>query len=252
MDYWRAASGTGRSAAQGGGRGQAGKVTARDREILRWLARHRFAMAWQVREAFGVSRRVAYRRLARLEELGLVEHEWVLHGEPGVYLATRAGTEVGALDLPPATVDLRSYRHALALVSLSIELAPQVAQVVTEREIRQADSGKQRRADLEYAVSLGGGGGEGDVLRLHIPDLVLVHHDGQKEAIEVELSQKANRRLRMIIGGVLRARHLERGVTYYTPQPTVRRVVETAAREQDAHDVVRVREWSPPEEGSQP
>lgn len=190
-----------------------------------------------------LSARVAYRRLAQMQELGLLRHQKVFHGEPGVYLPTRAGMRVAGVELPSSTVDLGTYRHSVALVSLGLDLGPEADALVTEREIRQADGGVRERADLRYAVHLGSDGA-----RLHIPDLVLVHGDGELEAVELELTPKRTRRLRSIIRAFVRARHLRRGVTYYTPKDNVARLVRGVARELDAEDLVNVRSWEPPEE----
>lgn len=223
-------------------------VTARDQEILGWLARYRFATAGQVQRGWGLEWRKAYRRLARLQQLGLVNHHKVLHGEPGVYIPTRSGMRLAEVELPPSTVDLGTYRHSVALVSLALELEPEVAALVSEREIRQADGGVRKRADLRYAVSLDSGETPHEVGRLHIPDLVQVHDDGELEAVELELTPKRTRRLRSIIRAFVRARHLRRGVTYYTPKDNVARLVRGVARELEADDVVTVRSWEPPEE----
>lgn len=237
-----------RKQANGGQGGRPATVTVRDQAILGWLARNRFATARQVQRGWELSKRMAYRRLARMQELGLLQHRKVFHGEPGVYLPTRAGLRVAGVDLPSSTVDLATYRHSVALVSLGLDLEPEADALVTEREIRHADGGVRERADLRYAVHLSGDGTSHHGTRLHIPDLVLVHDDGELEAVELELTPKRTRRLRSIIRAFVRARHLRRGVTYYTPKDNVARLVRGVARELEAEDVVTVRSWEPPEE----
>ncbi|QBI20230.1 hypothetical protein ER308_12075 [Egibacter rhizosphaerae] len=190
--------------------------------------------------------RVAYRRLAKLRQLGLVGHRHVLHGAPGVFFATRAGLRMTGVDLTAATVDLRTYRHSLALVSLAIDLEADAEALWTEREIRRADGSAQSRGELQYAVALADRSGASPRPHLHIPDLVLRHPDGELEAVELELTAKRTRRLRGILRAFVRSRHLQRGVTYYTPTPTVGRLVERVARELDATHLVRVVGWSPP------
>ncbi len=97
-------------------------MTARDKEIVRWIGRLRMASAAQVAERFGLGRAVTYARLGGLVRLGLLEHARVFHGAPGVYLATRAGLAAVDLELPPARIDLRTYAHDLELSSLVSEL----------------------------------------------------------------------------------------------------------------------------------
>jgi hypothetical protein len=67
------------------------------------------AIAAQVAERFGLGRAVSYARLSGLVRLGLLDHCRIFHGEPGVYVATRAGLSIVDLELPPARVDIRTY-----------------------------------------------------------------------------------------------------------------------------------------------
>jgi hypothetical protein len=116
-------------------------VTARDREIVRWIGRLRMATAAQVAERFRLGRAVSYARLSGLVRHGLLTHVRLFHGEPGVYVATRAGLSIVDLELPPARVDIRTYAHDLDLSSLVVELEREFGpeRVSTERETRAAD-----------------------------------------------------------------------------------------------------------------
>ena len=118
------------------------RVTARDREIVRWIGRLRMATAGQVADRFELGRAVSYARLSGLVRLGLLEHARIFHAAPGVYLATRAGLASVDLALPPARVDLRTYDHDLELSELVAELEREfgAARIVTEREMRGADN----------------------------------------------------------------------------------------------------------------
>jgi hypothetical protein len=58
----------------GGGLPRGFRVTARDREIVRWIGRLRIATAAQVGERFVLGRAVCYARLSGLVRLGLLTH----------------------------------------------------------------------------------------------------------------------------------------------------------------------------------
>lgn len=217
-------------------------VTERDQALLAWLARHRFATAGQIERAFGMHRRAVYTRLKKLGELGLVEHQRWWHRGPGIYLVTRDGMHVGDVDLPKVRVDVRTYWHTLAAVDLAIELAPR--SVVSEREIRAVDNAATETRELRYCPSVGRGAGG---LRLHVPDLAVTSDESNRpHAYEVELTAKRTKRLRQILQGYVRARHLA-GVTYVSPSTQIIRAVERVARELNATDMIGAQLWQPTE-----
>lgn len=136
------------------------RVTERDRAIVRWIGRLRMVNATQVAERFGLGRAVAYCRLGGLVRLGLLDHQRIFHGAPGVYLASKAGLVTVGLQLPPARVDLRTYDHDLELSQLVIQLEREFgrAAVVTEREMRARDTaaGTGPADNPVFAVPLAG------------------------------------------------------------------------------------------------
>lgn len=71
-------------------------ITNRDRDVIDWIARVGAVQADHVMFRFGMGRTVTYRRLAALESSGLVKRSRVLHGEPGLITATRAGLRLCA------------------------------------------------------------------------------------------------------------------------------------------------------------
>lgn len=180
-------------------------VTERDREIVGWVGRQRIVAAVQVQDRFGLGRAVAYARLAALLERGLLCHERVFHGVPGVYLATRSGLRLAGSGLPPARVDVRTYEHDLEAAALCVELEREfgVGRVVTERELRAVDSGGERP---RFGARLGAGQHAG---RLHFPDLAVERFDGNRVlAVELERTPKRSRRLETIVRAYLGARHI--------------------------------------------
>jgi len=189
------------------------RLTGRDRDVLRFVTRHGFATAEQVgahsfsswrnkRLELDVSMTMVYRRLKKLVEADLLKHEYVLHGSPGVYLATRRCADLVDDGVPPAKVDLKSFDHDLAVVDLALALGTPDAQTdwITEREIRSKAVSEAR----------GGGGRISRSGRLgRAPDGLLVGRMGERWAVELEISGKDNARYLDIFRGYV-SRHRER------------------------------------------
>ena len=72
-------------------------LTARDRELVAWIGRFGAVEADQVMGWFGVGRTAAYRRLRACVDAELVPRVRVLHGEPGLYVASAVN---GSLSRP--------------------------------------------------------------------------------------------------------------------------------------------------------
>jgi hypothetical protein len=179
-----------------------GRITDRDLEIVRWLARMRFAAGAQIARAFGMSPRMVYRRCHLLCAAGCCRHERVLADAPGVYLATASGCGLAQspLSAGPARVDLLNFRHDLALVSLSLDLlSTPGARWRSERELRQAMTGR-----------------DGVGRAVHVPDGVLLGPDGGRTAIELDLTPKTSRRLSTILRFYSRSRDYD-AVRYFLP-----------------------------------
>src|SRR4051812_49777290 len=89
-----------------------------------------------------MGRTAAYRRLRTCVEAELLAHVRVLHGEPGLYVATRAGlTWAGLGGFEPCRVSIALVRHVQASARAAVVLAvgePEMG-VVHEREIRAAE-----------------------------------------------------------------------------------------------------------------
>jgi hypothetical protein len=209
------------------------QVTDRDLAIVRWIARQRFAEARQIGRRFAMDGRHTYRRLRGLATCGLLAHEWVLHGRPGVYLATRDGLSSVELALPPARVDLRTYVHDLGTAALAIELEREFGAdaIVTERELRSIDTAAQ---EPRYAVMRGH---QTTRRGLHFPDLAIEQPDSRPLAIELELTAKGRGRLDQIVAAYVRGRHIA-AVRYYAAPaalPAVQRAVSRAGADQLIH-----------------
>jgi hypothetical protein len=171
--------------------------------------------------------RNCYRRLRGLVELGMLEHERVLHARPGVYTATTDGLYAAGLRLPRARIDLRTYAHDVAAVWVAVALEREFGPdaVVTERELRSHDNGG--RVDRpRYAVRLGA---QRTRRGLHFPDLAVEREGANPIAVEVELTAKGRTRLDQIVAAYVRARHIA-GVRYYAAPAALVAVERAVAR----------------------
>jgi hypothetical protein len=189
-------------------------ITARDLEVLDWLARVGAAEPGQVMARFGMGRTVAYRRLAVLCGASLVARTRLLHGRPGLLVATTVGLRAAGLSaLGPARVSPASVAHWVASthVALALEAAHGRGRVATVRELRLAESEVGR---LIASARIG-------ATKMHRPDLVVWGDSGVGRvggvAVEVELSEKAPRRLEAILRAWRRATAtgVVSGVHYY-------------------------------------
>ena len=237
------------------------RVTARDKEIVRWIGRLRMASAAQVAERFDLGRAVAYARLGGLVRLGLLEHARVFHRAPGVYLATRAGLASVDLDLPPARIDLRTYAHDLELTSLVSELEREHGRerIITEREMRAADAplGGVPAEGPRFAIPLAGAYGQLQLTpagrqRLHFPDCVVAQGCGAPStwmlAVELERTAKGRARLRRILAGYVAARRIS-AVRDYARGDRVRDLVGSEVAALRASGLIEVRDWPTGEQG---
>ena len=199
---------------------------------------------------------MVYRRLKKLVDAELLRHEYVLHGRPGVYLATKKCADLVEVGVPPAKVDLKSFDHDLAVVDLALALEAQ-PQWITEREIRSKAVSAVR----------GEGGRISRSGRLgRVPDGLLVGVQNEVWAVELEISGKDNARYLEIFRGYV-GRHRERipeeenpdewpyeqltdyvnsdgeidGVAWYFWSDSKRGRAEEAAEEAEAEDLQRSR-----------
>lgn len=222
-----------------GGQPRSFQLTARDRDIVRWIGRvgvadaRQIAARWQRTElresgaSKGMPQSNAYCRLRGLEQRDLLERRRLLFGEPAVFLATRTGLRFAGLDLSPRKVSAGGIAHASRATSLCLELEEEFGTeaVLCEREIRAEDG---RSSEPRYAVAADGRLPDGRP-RLHFPDFAVRQPPRSTLAIEVELTAKGSQRLSAILRAYVRARHVE-GVRYYVSPRAARPVREAIAR----------------------
>lgn len=149
----------------------------RDLEIVGWLAEQYGARTDQLELLLDCGPRTVQRVLARLRDAGLVTSRRLLVGEPAWVIPTGAG--------------LRATGHGFAVWQPRVGLLAHIAAVNDVRLHVQARSpGSEWIAERLLVRERESGA--------HLPDAVVLV-DGQRVAIEVELTVKAQRRVTAIL-----------------------------------------------------
>jgi protein involved in plasmid replication-relaxation len=204
--------------------------------MLGWVGRHGVVTPAQVARHFftrdegNVGQWAAYRRLRKLEELGLIRQDRTFWREANVVRLTSAGARLADIDVGPARLVLAEIRHTLGVVDLVEALlanSPKGTTLVTERELRI-----QRRRELNDGARQPGRG--------RVPDALFIHSQGAKVAIELDTTPKRSRDLERILIAYLQERY-DRVVWYVVPRQVER--LNEIVRKQRADDVVEVRAW---------
>ncbi len=213
-------------------------------EILAWIGRHGVVTPVQVgRHFFGrddgsVGMWAAYRRLRKLEEIGVVRQDRTFWRESNVLRLTGAGSRLADIDVGPARLVLAEIRHTLAVVDLTEELlakSPKGTTLITERELRI-----DRRRNLHDGTRKVGRG--------RVPDAVLVEPPETMVAIELDITPKRSRDLEMILVAYLQERY-KRIIWYVMPRQVER--LKEIVRKQRADDFIEVRAWAPYQQPSE-
>jgi hypothetical protein len=217
------------------------ELTARDRELLEFLAEHRLALSDHIQALLGISPRAADTRLRALADAGFLTRERVFHRQPPFVQITRDGLAAIASDLPAPRLDLRSYQHDVGLAWLWLAarggtFGP-MREVIGERRLRSHDASLQG-AHRPLGVRLGGVGPKG-AERIHYPDLLLVTGQGKRIAVELELSGKGPARTERILAGYA-ADPSTAAVLYLVEGRKLGRSIEAAARRVGIQDLVQI------------
>jgi DNA-binding transcriptional ArsR family regulator len=221
------------------------RLTDRDREMLGFLAEHRFALAGQLGRVIGTTPAAAGRRLGTLRGAGLVRAARPLRHDPSAWALTRRGLAAcgSRLGLPRA-IDLASYRHDVGVGWLAAGARDgtfgELSAIVSERTMRSED----RRADRpgsapRHGVRLGHGAPE----RLHYPDLVVTTGSGHRVAFELELSTKSPRRRERILSAYASDPRID-VVVYLVPTRAAGDAIARSASRVGASQLVRVQRFS--------
>ena len=178
-----------------------GRVTARDVEVLEFVARFGVVPRDAVALWAQTARTMTWRRERRLREAGLLEVVRPHSGEAPFLLATRDGLALCTRDeLPVSEISLATLGHFAAIARLAARLERAGETLLSERELLAHE-----RALGEHAFSVRLANGT-----LHRPDLISIPPWSTAEQwgravptkpIEVELVQKGARRLDRILYG---------------------------------------------------
>lgn len=215
-------------------------ITARDSELLEFVAQHRLVLDSQVQSLLG-SCQASDARLRALEKARLLKQGPRFHGQPRCYQITRAGLDVVGSSLPQPRIDLREYKHDVGVAWLWLAAGRgafgATQELVSERALRSGDMTAGGR-DRSLGVRLGGVGPKGRE-RLHYPDLLLVDPNRRRIAIELELTPKGIGRRERILAGYASDARID-AVLYLVEDPRIGRRIEASARAVGASELVHV------------
>ncbi len=179
------------------------RLTARDRELLGFLAEHRLVLESHVQQLLGLPDKVIRGRLRTLAAAGYLTYNRLFAGQPALCQIRRRGLAAIGSELPTPRFNLAGYKHDVGVAWLWLAARNGVfgpmRQVLGERHLRSHDRAADRRAE-PYAVRLGGLDHDGRE-RLHYPDLLLINPRGGRLALELELSAKGRARRERILSG---------------------------------------------------
>lgn len=213
------------------------RITQRDLQLLAYVAEHGFVLAAHARAFLGAE---PYRRLRALGDAGLVRLERNAVG-PARYSATRRGLDAVGRSYTARRRRDASYRHEVGaawlwLAARAGRFGP-VGQIISERAMRSHDFSRDRAGDPlgVRTLSFGRAGNPG----LHHPDMLLITPQGQRIAVELELSAKGRRKLDDIISGYGLDRRID-AVLYLVENRALGERIRTSARRAGLSDLVHV------------
>lgn len=203
------------------------RLSARDVEVLGFIARFGVVPREAIAAWAGTARSVTFARERRLREAGLIEIGSEFWGSERLIVPTAAGLRLsGYRHLGAAKISGASATHEARVARLAAQMERAGARLLSEREVLACEREEGRRL---YSLKIEDG------RRLHRCDLIAAAGDGSPpEAIEVELSLKGPERLDLIMRSwrqaVVEGRFC--GVVYHCSSRAlagVRRAVERTA-----------------------
>jgi hypothetical protein len=174
------------------------RLSARDVEVLGFIARFGLVPREAVAAWAGTGRSVTFARERRLRQAGLIEIGSEFWGAERLIVPTAAGLRLsGYRHLGTARISGASATHEAEVARLAAQMERAGARLLSEREVMAREREKGQRL---YSLKIEGG------RRLHRCDLIAEALDGgPPEAIEVELSLKGSERLDLILRSWRRA-----------------------------------------------
>jgi hypothetical protein len=219
-------------------------LTARDVELLAFVAEHRLVLPAHVQRLLDISAHAACTRVRALTATGFLTEQPIFSRQPPFYQITRKGLDVIGSPLPAPHLDLRAYEHDVGVAWLWLAARAgtfgSLREIVGERRLRSHDGAGKRRAEQPFGVRLGGFGPRGRE-RLHYPDLLLVTADGHRVALELELTLKDRARREKILAGYAGDDRVD-AVVYLVEKPQIARAIADSARRLGISDRVHV-QW---------
>ncbi len=203
--------------------------------MLLWIARFRFVDASVLSARFAVSPQQINARIRRLEAAGLVERRRDRTAASSAIATTRAAARALGLPerKPPRTIVQREHELAVAQLVATLETSNPKQRVLTERDCRQLERRTKQRYSADAVEP-----GRGPARRW--PDIV-IEHETNRTALELELSPKGTARLRAIIAGYVDAAWFDE-VRFLTDDPSIARRLHRLLAE---HGTAAARELFP-------
>jgi len=198
------------------------KIVERDARLLSRINAFGFMRVDQISDLWKVDFSTAARRVRKLVEAGLLRRieRGIMTNRPLV--VTREGCRLTGDTIPPMTgIRVGTFRHDGLLPDLALSLERRfVGAFETERQLLA----------------------QPDAIRGHVPDGVMHLRDGRHVGIELELTQKSQRRLTGIIA--IHASNLSLDEVWYVITDEAMRPVLTRAASGQSH--IKIVKWTPP------
>lgn len=154
------------------------ELQERDVQLLREVSRWRFMLGRHIKALIDFpSQATATRRIKMLVDGKYLKKEMLLYGVPPVYTVAHKGRMIIGANKRGDKVNLSLLQHDVAVLDLAVcyvtKKGVQLSSITTEKELHISDGFSTRR---------------------HRPDFI-IDENGEKTAVEVELSLKAVERI---------------------------------------------------------
>jgi hypothetical protein len=218
------------------------RLTRTDLALLAHVVRFRYLTVEQMRNAgpvAGMPRSSAYRKVARLEAMGLILRRRPITAAHGLIIPTQAAYDLVGSPLHPETaVTYPTINHTLAVGDVAGAYLNGGYEIRSEREIAQAVQNSRKPGQRARRL----GTADGPLERLwivlppsgkqHAPDLVVLAPQENGTVlyygVEVELTAKPQGDIAAVLRGFIEAPNFV-GVTYVVTSEVVRQKILTIA-----------------------
>jgi hypothetical protein len=224
------------------------RITERDEAIVRFVGLQVGAEARQVAVWQAMDRAHVFRRCKRLVELGLLRQERVVHGRPGLHLATKAGLEFAGLSLPAARVNLLELpargRARLALHRPGARVRPRRRPDRAPDPLARVRRRLVGRALVRAAPAALRARGRRRAAQPALPRPGRRRRRAERRhAVRRARAVSQGERRRAIVRSYLRSAQVERARYYAVGDAFA--ALQRTVNEERAQDIVELREWWP-------